>query len=133
LLLTAAERLNDTDHDRVLLGLRVGDPHDEVLGAWLAKESVRDMYLTDDPADAAVLPDKAIAGCAPMTSPRSSRAENTRRVAHRDPQIPPRHQRVQRTHRRPEPLVKKVKRAGHGFRSLEHYRPRVLLHAGSVT
>ncbi|MCA1674579.1 MAG: transposase, partial [Actinobacteria bacterium] len=44
--------------------LRVGDPHDEVLGAWLAKESARDVYLTDDPAEAAVLLDKAIAGCA---------------------------------------------------------------------
>ncbi len=47
----------------MLLGLRVGDPHDENLGAWLAKESVRDVYLTDDPAEAAVLLDKAIAGC----------------------------------------------------------------------
>lgn len=29
--------------------------------------------------------------------------------------------------------VKKVKRAGHGFRCFEHYRLRVLLHAGGVT
>jgi hypothetical protein len=48
----------------MLLGLRVGDPKDEVLGAWLAKESVRDIYLTDDRSEAAVLVDKAIAGCA---------------------------------------------------------------------
>ena len=47
----------------MLLGLRAGDPHDEVLGAWLAKESVRDVYLTEDPAEAAVLLDKAIVGC----------------------------------------------------------------------
>jgi transposase len=32
-------------------------------GAWLAKESVRDVYLTDDAEAAAVLLDKAIAGC----------------------------------------------------------------------
>ncbi len=32
-------------HQRVLLGLRVRDPADEVLGARLAKESVRDTYL----------------------------------------------------------------------------------------
>ena len=44
----------------MLLGLRVGDPHDELLGAWLAKESLRDVYLVD----AATLLDKAIAGCA---------------------------------------------------------------------
>jgi transposase len=64
LLLAGAERLDERGHDRMLLGLRVGDPHDEVLGAWLAKESVRDVYLTDDVADAATLVDKAIAGCA---------------------------------------------------------------------
>ncbi len=29
--------------------------------------------------------------------------------------------------------VKKVKRCGHGFRTFEHYRLRVLLHAGGVT
>jgi transposase len=36
LLLSGAERLDETGTDRLLLGLRVGDPHDEVLGAWLA-------------------------------------------------------------------------------------------------
>ena len=41
----------------------VGDPNDELLGAWLAKESVRDVYLTDDRTEAAVLLDKAITGC----------------------------------------------------------------------
>ena len=41
LLLTGTERLDKRGNDRVLLGLRIGDPHDEVLGAWLAKESVR--------------------------------------------------------------------------------------------
>ncbi|HSH59934.1 MAG TPA: ISL3 family transposase [Acidimicrobiales bacterium] len=63
LLLSGSERLNEPGHRRLLLGLRVGDPHDETLGAWLAKESVRDVYLTDDPAVAATLVDKAIAGC----------------------------------------------------------------------
>jgi hypothetical protein len=29
----------------MFLVLRVGDPHDEVLDVWLAKESVRDIYL----------------------------------------------------------------------------------------
>jgi hypothetical protein len=47
----------------MLLGLRAGDPDDELLGAWLAKESVRDVYLTADPAEAAVLLDKPIIAC----------------------------------------------------------------------
>jgi transposase len=36
LLLTGTERLDERGNNRVLLGLRIGDPHDEVLGAWLA-------------------------------------------------------------------------------------------------
>ena len=47
----------------MLLGLRVGDPNDEVVGSWLAKESVRDVYLAENRADAEVLLDKAIVGC----------------------------------------------------------------------
>jgi hypothetical protein len=47
----------------MLLGLHLGDADDPFLGAWLAKELVRDVYLTDDPVVAAVLLDKAIAGC----------------------------------------------------------------------
>src|SRR5438552_16282904 len=45
---------------------------------------------------------------------------------------PPRHRRVERPDRRPEPGCE-VKRCGHGFRSFKHYRLRVLLHAGGVT
>jgi transposase len=63
LLLSGYERLDERGHERVLLGLRHGDPHDELLGAWLAKESVRDVYLTEDPKEARVLLEKAIVGC----------------------------------------------------------------------
>ena len=63
LMLTGAERLDEKGQDRMLLGLCVGDPSDEVLGGWLAKESVREVYLTKDRAKAGVLLDKAIAGC----------------------------------------------------------------------
>jgi transposase len=133
LLLTGSERLNERGADRMLLGLRVGDPNDEVLGAWLAKESVRDIYLTDDPHEAATLIDKAIAGCADddvdeiqalgrtLASWRSEILEHHHTGASNGPT---------------EGLnlcVKKVKRCGHGFRTFEHYRLRVLLHAGGVT
>ena len=64
LLLNGGERrLDENGNARMLLGLRAGDPKDEVLGAWLAKESVRDVYLTADAMAAATLLDKAIAGC----------------------------------------------------------------------
>jgi hypothetical protein len=61
--LSGAERLDERGHERMLLGLCLGDPNDENLGAWLAKESARDIYLTEDAAEAALLLDKAITGC----------------------------------------------------------------------
>ena len=133
LLLTGSERLDQRGSDRMLLGLRVGDPHDELLGAWLAKESVRDVYLADTPSDAAILLDKAIAGCADdevaeVRSLGTTLASwRTEILAHHD---------TGASNGPTEGLnlcVKKVKRCGHGFRSFEHYRLRVLLHAGGIT
>ena len=133
LLLTGDERVNERGRDRMLLGLRVGDPNDEVAGAWLAKESVRDIYLADDAHDAALLIDKAIAGCAQdeveeiRTLGRTLASWRTEILAHHD---------TGASNGPTEGLnlcVKKVKRCGHGFRSFEHYRLRVLLHAGGIT
>lgn len=132
-LLSATERLDDRGHNRMLLGLRFGDPHDEVLGAWLAKESVRDIYLTDDPAAAATLIDKAIAGCAAdevdeiQALGRTLAAWRNEILAHHD---------TGASNGPTEALnlaVKRVKRCGNGYRRFEHYRLRVLLHAGGVT
>jgi len=133
LLLTGDERLNEAGRDRMLLGLRVGDPNDEVAGAWLAKESVRDIYLAEDRDEAALLLDKAIAGCAQddvdeiRTLGRTLAAWRTEILAHHD---------TRASNGPTEGLnlcVKKVKRCGHGFRSFEHYRLRVLLHTGGIT
>ena len=133
LLLTGSERLDERGSDRMLLGLRVGDPHDELLGAWLAKESVRDVYLADTPADAATLLDKAIVGCSADEVPevrslgKTLASWRTEILAHHD---------TGASNGPTEGLnlcVKKVKRCGHGFRSFEHYRLRVLLHAGGIT
>jgi transposase len=132
LLLTGTERLDDRGNDRVLLGLRIGDPHDEVLGAWLAKESVRDVYLTDDPAVAATLVDKAIAGCA-ADDVEEIRSLGKTLSSWRNEIIA--HHRTGTSNGPTEGLnlaVKKVKRCGHGFRSFENYRLRVLLHAGGI-
>jgi transposase len=133
LLVSGAERLDERGHERMLLGLRIGDPHDETLGAWLAKESVRDVYLTDDVAEAELLIDKAIAGC------RADDVEEIRSLGEtlarwRDEIL--NHHRTGASNGPTESLnlcVKAVKRAGRGFSSFEHYRLRVLLHAGGVT
>ncbi len=50
LLLTCAERVNEKGQERGLLGLRAGDPNNEVLGTDLVKESVHDVYLATNRA-----------------------------------------------------------------------------------
>ena len=100
----------------MLLGLRVGDPDDELVGAWLAKESVRDVYLAGNYADAAVLLDKAIVGCLDdeVTEIQSLRAtlaswrtENLARHTTGASNGPTEGLNL---------CVKKVKHSGHGFR-----------------
>jgi transposase len=132
IMLTGAERLNERGTERMLLGLRVGDPHDDVLGAWLTKESVRDIYLTDKVADATVLLDKAIAGCRDdwveeINSLGATLARWRTEILN--------HNHTSASNGPTEGLnlcIKKVKRCGHGFRCFDNYRLRVLLHAGGV-
>ena len=120
LLLTGSERLNDGGRGRMLLGLRVGDPHDELLGAWLAKESVRDIYLTEDPVAAATLVDKAIVGC------RNDEVDEIRSLGNtlsswRAEIIAHHHSGASNGPTEGlNLLVKKVKRCGHGFRNFEN-------------
>lgn len=133
LMLTGAERLDEAGTERLLLGLRAGDPNDEVLGAWLAKESVRDVYLADTWRDARVLLDKAITGCLADPVPEVVSLGKTLRSWRREILA---HRTTGASNGPTEGLnlcVKKVKRSGHGFRTFEHYRLRVLLHAGGVT
>ena len=103
LLLAGAERLDERGHDRLLLGLRRGDPHDETLGSWLAKESVRDVFLTDDLAR----PPPLRQGHRRLPERRGRRDPLPRRhppaLATRDLEPPP-HRGFQRSDRRTQPL-----------------------------
>lgn len=104
LLAMGAERLSDQGHERLLLSLRLGDPDDEVVGAWLAKESVRDLYLTDDVEEAATLLDKVIVGCQQDVVPEiRSLGPDAQPLASGDLEPPP-HRRQQRPDRGAEPL-----------------------------
>jgi transposase len=133
IMLAGFERLDDAGFDRLLLGLRVGDPNDEVLGAWLAKESVRDVYLADSYNEKRVLLDKTIAGCLADEVEEIRTLGKTLKKWRRE--ILANH--VTGASNGPTEglnlLVKKVKRCGHGFVNFEHYRLRVLLHTGGVT
>lgn len=131
-LLTGAERLNSRGQDRMAIGLRLGDPHDEVLGAWLAKEYVRDVYLAEDPTEAALLLDRVIAGCLDDDVEEIVSLGNT--LKRWRAQILAHH--ATGASNGPTEamnlLVKKIKRCGHGFTSLSNYRLRVLLHCGGI-
>jgi transposase len=132
LMLTGTERLEGQGLERMLLGLRLGDPEGEVLGAWVAKESVRDVYLADDPTDATLLLDKTIEGCRLDEVPEIRSLGRT--LSRWRAEILAHH--ATGASNGPTEglnlLVKKVKRAGHGFRSFANYRLRILLHAGGV-
>ena len=131
-LLTGAERLNDRGRERMDLGLRLGDPDDAVLGGWLAKEYVRDVYLTEDPALAAVLLDRVIAGCLADEVPeivslgRTLKRWRAQILAHHATGASNGPTEAMNL------LVKKIKRCGHGFRSFSNYRLRVLLYCGGI-
>jgi transposase len=133
LLLKGAERLDERGHERMLLGLRRGDPHDELLGAWLAKESVRDIYLTERVREAKTLLRKAIVGCRGDEVPEIRSLGDT--LERWSDEIL-NHHRSGASNGPTEGMnlcVKRIKRAGRGFACFEHYRLRVLLHAGGVT
>lgn len=133
IMLRGAERLDETGVERMLLGLRAGNPNDEILGGWLAKESVRDIYLTTDRAEAELLLDKAITGCA--TDPVAEIRSLGQTLAKWRTEILAYHH-TGASNGPTEGLnlcLKKVKRCGHGFHRFEHYRLRVLLHTGGIT
>jgi transposase len=133
LLLKGAERLDEQGRERMLLGLRAGDPEDELLAAWLAKESVRDVYLTADPAEAAVLLDKAIIACRADDVPEIA---SLGRTLGRWREEILNHHRTGASNGPTEGMnfcAKQVKRAGRGFSTFGNYRLRVLLYAGGVT
>lgn len=129
-LLTGGERLSERGWERLEAGLVAGDPDDEVLDAWLAKEHVRDVYLSADADEAARLLDKAIAFC------DDSHVHEVRRLGRAlvrwyDEILA--HHRTGASNGPTEALnllVKKVKRVGHGHRSFANYRIRLLLHCG---
>ncbi len=94
---------------------------------------MRDIYLTDDVTEARVLLDKAIVGCK-IDEVEEIRSLGDTLERWRTEIL--NHHRTGASNGPTEGLnlcVKKVKRAGRGFTRFEHYRLRVLLHAGGVT
>jgi transposase len=130
LLLVAQERLTEPGWTRLRAGLNRGDRLDQVLDCWLAKEKVRDVYLTDDPELAAQRLDDAISFTAESRVPevktlgKSLKRWRTAILAHHT---------TGASNGPTEAVnltIKAVKRCGRGFRNFANYRLRLLLVAG---
>lgn len=131
LLLLGAERVDDAGWERIHAALDAGDPDDELRDCWVAKEKVRDVYLTDDPELAADRLDDAIGWCnAAESGPELRRLVKTLRrwraeiLAHHTTGAS--NGPVEAVNL----LIKQVKRSGRGFRNLDNYRLRILLAGG---
>jgi transposase len=132
LLLLGAERVDERGWERIWAALRDGDPDGEVQACWVAKEKVRDIYLTDDPALAVERLDDTLAWCTDAESGPELRrlAKTLRRWRH---EIVAHHT----TGASNGPveaanlLIKQVKRSGRGFRNFDNYRLRILLAGGN--
>lgn len=133
LLLTGQERLTDRGWRRVRAGLDAADPHEDVWYAWTVKEALRRVYRAEDEADArdALAEFYDVAAAAGM--PETTRLGGTIRRWH--DQVLAYYRCDGLSNARSEAtnaLVKKVKRVDQGFRNLDNYRLRLLLHCGGV-
>ena len=130
LLVIAAERLPEDRRERLRGLLNAGDPDGEVRTAWIAKECVRDIYLTRDPGTALAWVCQLAADLqneAPLEIQQLGRT--LQRWSH---QIAAWHDSF--VSNGPTEainnLIKRVKRVAFGFRNFANYRIRALLYAG---
>jgi transposase len=133
LFLLGAERVDQAGWRKIRSAWRDGDPDGEVFDCWFAKETVRDIYLTDDVVEAERALDEAIDWCtAPESGPELRRLAKTLRrwreqiLAHHTTGAS--NGPVEAANL----MIKQVKRSGRGFRNFNNYRLRILL-AGGLT
>lgn len=131
LLLVGAERVDEAGWARIHAALDASDPDDEVRDCWVAKEKIRSVYATEDPATAGGLLDDAIDWCtAAESGPELRRlAKMLRRwraeiLAHHTTGAS--NGPVEAANL----LIKAVMRTGRGFRKMANYRLRILLAGG---
>lgn len=131
LILLGAERVDEAGWRRIHAALDAGDPDGEVRDCWVAKEKVRDVYLTDEENLAAERLDDAIAWCAAAESGPELR--RLLKALRRWRAAILAHHRTGASNGPVEAanlLIKQVKRSGRGFRSFANYRLRILLAGG---
>jgi transposase len=131
LLLTAAEQLTGRGRARLRAGLAVGDPGGEVAVAWQGKELLRAVYAAVGTAAARAALARFYRWADGVGVAELSRLARTVRAW--EAEILAWHATEGCSNGPTEAvnlLIKKVKRAGHGFRNFTNYRLRLLLHCG---
>ena len=131
LLLMAAEHLDDSGWERLRQALRDGDLDGHVQDAWVAKEYVRDIYLTDDAEIAEAALERAIDWCRDPDAGPELRTLAKTLLRWRGEILA--HHITGASNGKVEAAnltIKQVKRSGRGFRNLNNYRLRILLAGG---
>jgi transposase len=125
------EHLTDVAWDRLLTGLDVGDVDGQVGAAWIAAQDLRLIYRAKTREDAQRRLHRWLEHCADSGVPELRRLVTT--IDSWRPEFLAYFDTGGISNGPTEAmnlLIKKVKRTGHGFRSFENYRLRLLLHCG---
>jgi transposase len=130
-LLTGEEKLSDDARERLMSSLELGDPHGEVVIAYMIKERLRDFYQLNDVDDARAMLSEIQRHCLkPAMPPEVQQLGRTIRTWF--DKICNYH--LARVSNGPTEalnnLIKRIKRIGFGFRNFRNYRIRALLYAG---
>jgi transposase len=130
LLTRGWERLSERQVERLLVGMRRGDPYDEVGGALVAKEVLRAMYWAETPTEAREQLAEFYAVVARAEVPELDRLART--VKQWEKEILS-YFTTGHTNAKSEAMnliTEKLRRVAHGLRNFENYRLRLLLHSG---
>ncbi len=130
LLLRADERLSDSARSRLDAGLDAGDPNDELYVTWQAKEALRWMYAATTMVVAELRFDAFVKAAKSSEVPEMHRLAKTMTKWRTEILA---HHSTGASNGPTEAvnlLIKKVLRVAHGFRNLDNYRLRLLLHCG---
>jgi transposase len=130
LLTRGWERLSEPQVDRVLVGMRRGDPYDELGGAVVAKEILREMYLAESRSEAEECLAEFYAVVRRAEVPELSRLARTVKRWEREILS---FFTTGHSNAKSEAMnlvTEKLRRVAHGLRNFENYRLRLLLHSG---
>jgi transposase len=129
-LLAAHDRLGTGNYEAMVVLLEAGDPEGQVAAAYLAKELLREVYVTTELAEARHRLERFYGHCRAADVPELTRLARTVRIWERPVLVWHLTGLTNGPTEAVNLLVKKIKRVGHGFRSFDNYRLRLLLHCG---